>query len=73
MNVARFFVVCWLGLRGSESLHRSLLHKVMGAPLSFFQVTENGRITSRFASDFDCIDLVIPTSLSSFLDAGTYK
>ena len=28
MNVARFFVVCWLGLRGSESLHRSLLIKV---------------------------------------------
>ncbi|CAM9744809.1 unnamed protein product, partial [Ectocarpus fasciculatus] len=71
MNVARFFVVCWLGLRGSESLHRSLLSKVMGAPLPFFQVTDTGRITSRFASDFDSIDLVIPTSLSSFMDAGT--
>ncbi|CAN0338235.1 unnamed protein product, partial [Ectocarpus sp. 8 AP-2014] len=70
MNVARFFVVCWLGLRGSESLHRSLLSKVMGAPLPFFQVTDTGRITSRFASDFDSIDLAIPTSLSSFMDAA---
>ncbi|CAM9869028.1 unnamed protein product [Ectocarpus sp. 4 AP-2014] len=70
MNVARFFVVCWLGLRGSESLHKSLLSKVMGAPLPFFQVTDNGRITSRFASDFDSIDLAIPTSLSSFMDAA---
>lgn len=30
MNVARFFVVCWLGLRGSASLHKSLLLKVLG-------------------------------------------
>ncbi|CBN74323.1 similar to canalicular multispecific organic anion transporter [Ectocarpus siliculosus] len=73
MNVARFFVVCWLGLCGSESLHRSLLSKVMGAPLPFFQVTDNGRITSRFASDFDSIDLAIPTSLSSFMDAAAYR
>lgn len=41
----------------------------MGAPLPFFQVTESGRITSRFSSDFDTIDLVIPTTLSSFMDA----
>lgn len=33
MNVARFFVVCWLGLRGSESLHRLLLRKVTSSPL----------------------------------------
>ncbi|CAN0536189.1 unnamed protein product, partial [Laminaria digitata] len=46
--------------------------KVMGAPLPFFQVTESGRITSRFSSDFDSIDLVIPASLSSFMDAGDY-
>ncbi|CAM9464849.1 unnamed protein product [Ectocarpus sp. 8 AP-2014] len=73
MNVARFFIVCWLGLRGGESLHRSLLSKVMGAPLPFFQVTDTGRITSRFASDFDSIDLAIPTSLSSFMDAAAYR
>ena len=42
----------------------------MGAPLPFFQLTESGRITSRFSSDFDSIDLVIPASLSSFMDAG---
>eukprot|EP00904_Undaria_pinnatifida_P012168 jgi/Undpi1/8081/HiC_scaffold_24.g10553.m1 len=27
MNLFRFFVVCWLGLRASETLHRSLLRK----------------------------------------------
>lgn len=46
--------------------------KVMGAPLPFFQVTDTGRITSRFASDFDSIDFAIPTSLSSFMDAGKF-
>lgn len=69
MNLVRFFVVCWLGLRGSEALHKSLLLNVMGAPLTFFHVTERGRITSRFSSDFDAIDLVIPSSISSFIDA----
>lgn len=41
----------------------------MGAPLQFFQVTESGRITSRFSSDFDTIDMAIPTALASFMDA----
>ncbi|CAM9118876.1 unnamed protein product [Discosporangium mesarthrocarpum] len=69
INCLRFYVICWLGLQGSTKLHQSLLSKVLGAPLQFFQVTEIGRITARFASDFDAIDLVIPTTLSSFVDA----
>lgn len=43
--------------------------QVIGAPLAFFQITESGRITSRFSSDFDTVDLVIPPSMSSFVDA----
>ncbi|CAM9113305.1 unnamed protein product [Choristocarpus tenellus] len=69
INCIRFFVMCWFGLRASTTLHQSLLLQVLGAPLRFFQVTESGRITSRFASDFDTIDMVIPTTVASFADA----
>ncbi|CAM9598026.1 unnamed protein product, partial [Phaeothamnion confervicola] len=65
----RFVAVCHMGLVGSERLHRRLLDSVLGAPMAFFQRTSGGRIVSRFASDMDSVDLVIPTMLASSADA----
>jgi hypothetical protein len=38
MNIVKFFIICWMGLRGSKVLHTQLLDSVVGTHLRFFQV-----------------------------------
>ncbi|XP_076239794.1 multidrug-Resistance like Protein 1 isoform X1 [Calliopsis andreniformis] len=52
---------CWLAAR---QMHMSMLRAVMRAPLTFFDTTPTGRITSRFAKDVDVLDTSLPQQIS---------
>ena len=43
-------------LRGSQRVHDRLAHKVLAAPLAWFEATPTGRVLNRFASDVQTID-----------------
>eukprot|EP01034_Spumella_vulgaris_P044687 gene44687-55607_t len=48
----------------STTLHEGLLKSVLGAPVSFFDVTPVGRILNRFSSDIQTIDEDLSSTLS---------
>ncbi|KAI1312629.1 hypothetical protein EDD11_002901 [Mortierella claussenii] len=54
-------------VRASEVLHNSLLARVIRLPMSFFDVTPQGRLLNRFSSDIENIDDMIPDSFLSML------
>ncbi|CAH1759566.1 2715_t:CDS:10 [Entrophospora sp. SA101] len=56
LGVARF---AWLyrgSLKASRILHKKLLHRVIKAPLRFFDKTPVGRLLNRFGKDFEAVD-----------------
>lgn len=67
-----FFFVGALSLvkgtvNSSETLHQSLLERIMRAPLGFFDTTPLGRIVNRFSKDIDTIDSAIPQAIDGWL------
>mmetsp|Transcript_29963 Transcript_29963/g.77003 ORF Transcript_29963/g.77003 Transcript_29963/m.77003 type:complete len:1212 (+) Transcript_29963:29-3664(+) len=48
------------GVRAGRTLHRECLQHVLRAPLSWFEQTPSGRITSRFSSDLANVDVFLP-------------
>ncbi|KAH8049012.1 ATPase [Aureococcus anophagefferens] len=52
------------GVRAAKTLHRDCLHRVLRAPLSYFDATPTGRLTSRFSADLSVVDL----QLSFYVD-----
>lgn len=50
-------------LRASRILHKRLLVSVVGAPISFFNSTPEGRLVNRFNSDMDKVDSTLAESL----------
>eukprot|EP00953_Heterococcus_sp_UTEX-ZZ885_P009900 5799-Heterococcus_DN1.PRE.1 len=74
MNIVKFFIICWMGLRGSKVLHAQLLDSVVGTHLRFFQTKCAhclAQLMAHLFTEWDCdtLDMTIPTSLSSFADA----
>uniref|UniRef100_A0A8C2W9D8 ATP-binding cassette sub-family C member 8 n=1 Tax=Chinchilla lanigera TaxID=34839 RepID=A0A8C2W9D8_CHILA len=53
----------WTGLKVAKSLHRSLLNRIILAPMRFFETTPLGSILNRFSSDCNTIDQHIPSTL----------
>ncbi|XP_032894884.1 ATP-binding cassette sub-family C member 8 isoform X2 [Amblyraja radiata] len=53
----------WTGLKVTKELHKSLLNKVILAPMRFFETTPLGNILNRFSSDTNIIDQHIPATL----------
>lgn len=51
------WVLC--SIRSSRLLHDSMLHAVMRAPLSFFELTPTGRILNLFSRDTYVVDQII--------------
>ncbi|CAG2256912.1 ABCC1 [Mytilus edulis] len=50
----------------SRKLHLGILHRIMQAPMMFFDRTPTGRIINRFSRDVDVIDVVLPDKLKSW-------
>lgn len=47
-------------MRASGTLHRTLLHGILRAPMAFFMTTPTGRLLSRFSNDVDTLDYKLP-------------
>ncbi len=54
-------------VNSSVTLHRTLLERIMHAPLSFFDTTPLGRIVNRFSKDVDTVDSHIPQAMDGWL------
>eukprot|EP00656_Telonema_subtile_P050004 TRINITY_DN6364_c0_g1_i1.p1 TRINITY_DN6364_c0_g1~~TRINITY_DN6364_c0_g1_i1.p1 ORF type:complete len:1232 (+),score=333.15 TRINITY_DN6364_c0_g1_i1:196-3891(+) len=55
------------GVRASSKLHLETIGTLLQAPLSWFEKTPSGRIASRFAADFNKIDMHLSLSLDNGL------
>ncbi|XP_075974897.1 multidrug resistance-associated protein 1-like isoform X2 [Anticarsia gemmatalis] len=55
-------------MKAARILHEVLLKNILRAPLQFFEVTPVGRIVSRFSTDVDSVDVVIPWHISNALN-----
>ena len=53
--------------RGSEGMHTRTIATVLGAPVQWFASVPSGRILSRFAADFDVVDVDWGNFLDGFL------
>ncbi|ORX49051.1 hypothetical protein DM01DRAFT_1309068 [Hesseltinella vesiculosa] len=67
VSVVRFVIVYVGGLRVSKVLHEKLLHRLLHAPLRFFDTQPVGRVLNRFSNDIEEIDSAIPYCLVQFL------
>mmetsp|Transcript_50015 Transcript_50015/g.50860 ORF Transcript_50015/g.50860 Transcript_50015/m.50860 type:complete len:611 (+) Transcript_50015:47-1879(+) len=63
----RLIFIMLLGLRSSRKIYSNLLHVIMHAPMSFFDVTPVGRIVNRFSYDVYTIDSQLMTAARSYL------
>lgn len=52
-------------LHASTKMHDDMLHQILRAPISFYDVTPIGRILNRFSTDLDRIDLGLPMAVLS--------
>ena len=53
--------------RASINLHGTLLLNILRSPAHFFDVTPTGGIINRFAKDLDTIDLMVPFTMTRFV------
>jgi ATP-binding cassette subfamily C (CFTR/MRP) protein 1 len=58
-----------LGIRAARRMHRTMLQRVLHAPVSFFDSTPVGRIVQRFSKDTDSIDQSLVGQLIMLINA----
>jgi ABC-type multidrug transport system fused ATPase/permease subunit len=61
------FIILFGSLVASRKLHNTLLSKVLGSPLRFFEITPIGRILNRFSKDIENIDNIVMESIYAFV------
>jgi len=59
----RFMSFTKFSVQISLNLVKNLLHKLIRAPMGWFDITPLGRITSRFTKDVDIVDYWISTTI----------
>ena len=50
-------------LRASSHFHGAMLHRVLRAPMSYFDVTPSGRLSNSFVKDIDILDTTVAPTL----------
>ncbi|RHY97475.1 hypothetical protein DYB31_012276, partial [Aphanomyces astaci] len=64
---ARSFLFAYGGLRAANALYRRLVHRLVRAPLTFYDITPVGRILNRLGGDTYGVDESLPFILNIFL------
>lgn len=59
-------------VHASRILHEKMLHRLLRAPMSFFDTTPLGRIVNRFSKDIDTIDSELPLTFIMGLDSACF-
>ncbi|KAE7997228.1 hypothetical protein FH972_001878 [Carpinus fangiana] len=67
LTLVRAFSFAFGGLRAAVKVHNTLLHKLINAPVQFFDQTPGGRILNRLSSDLYTIDDSLPFILNILL------
>ncbi len=57
-------------VRACWQLHEGLLCNVLRSPTHFFDVTPLGRVLNRFSKDVDVIDVLIPVTMTAFVQTS---
>ncbi|KAF9118109.1 hypothetical protein BGW39_001468, partial [Mortierella sp. 14UC] len=65
--ISGYYIMVFVSIRGSRSLHAQLLDKVSRAKVRFFDTTPIGRIINRFSSDISTIDEAVNRTLLMFI------
>ncbi|OQV17378.1 Canalicular multispecific organic anion transporter 2 [Hypsibius exemplaris] len=61
------FTLAYGRIRASRLSQEGMLHRIMRAPMAFFDSTPLGRIVNRFSKDVDSIDTTIPATLEIWI------
>jgi len=72
VSIARSFVIFWICLASSNSMHSQMTEKVLRAKILFFDSNPIGRIIARFSKDIAVLDMVIPVT-TVFVIQGLFR
>ncbi|KAH9000229.1 P-loop containing nucleoside triphosphate hydrolase protein [Lactarius akahatsu] len=56
---ASILILVFCSLKSSKHLHDAMLHSVLRAPLTFFELTPSGRILNLFTKDTNVVDQIL--------------
>ncbi|KAF8271622.1 metal resistance protein YCF1 [Lactarius quietus] len=57
--LAAILILVFCSLKSSKHLHDAMLHSVLRAPLTFFELTPSGRVLNLFTKDTNVVDQVL--------------
>uniref|UniRef100_A0A8C1TC36 ATP-binding cassette sub-family C member 5 n=1 Tax=Cyprinus carpio TaxID=7962 RepID=A0A8C1TC36_CYPCA len=67
LSIAKGYTFTKVTLRASSKLHDTMFKRILGSPMSFFDITPTGRLVNRFSKDQDEVDAVLPFNMENFL------
>lgn len=70
LTLVRSFLFFKLAMVSSKNLHKTMLHRLMQAPMKFFNTNTCGRILNRFSKDIGSIDEILPAVLIDTLQVS---
>lgn len=58
------------GSRAARRVFSTMLHRVLGAPMSYFETTPMGRVLNRFTYDMEVVDITLTEAMSVLMIAS---